>query len=424
MAARPSPCRALTRRVQPFILAAVSVPVVDVTSSDFKANAYAYYARLRAEAPVHPVKLPSGPVGWLVSRYDDVALLLKDTRLAKDRKNALGSRPFSRLPAMLGFLQAIERNMLDVDAPDHTRLRGLVHLAFTPRLVERMRARIETLSEELLSRALAAGGMDLIAAYALPIPLTVISEMLGIPAADRPRFQKWSNAIVAVTASPNLFRVLPAIWMFVRYIRRMIAAKRADPQDDLISALMRAEEAGERLSEEELVAMVFLLVVAGHETTVHLIGNGALALLRFPEQLARLRHAPALDATAVEELLRFQGPVEVSTERSAREEIELAGVPIPRGALVYGVLASANRDETQFEKADVLDVGRERNRHLAFGQGIHYCLGAPLARLEGQIALRRLLDRVPTLRLAVPEASLRWRKGLNLRGLEALPVTW
>jgi cytochrome P450 PksS len=218
--------------------------------------------------------------------------------------------------------------------------------------------------------------------------------------------------------------VLPAIWMFVRYIRQMIAAKRAQPQDDLISALVQAEEAGERLREDELVAMVFLLVVAGHETTVNLIGNGALALLQFPEQLARLRDDPALDATAVEELLRFHSPVEVSTERYAREEIRIAGVTIPQGALVYGVLSSANRDETQFEKADVLDLGRERNRHLAFGQGIHYCLGAPLARLEGQIALRRLLDRVPTLRLAVPESSLRWRKGLNLRGLEALPVTW
>jgi len=414
----------LTRLVRPSILAAVSVPAVDVTSSNFKANAYAYYARLRAQAPVHPVKLPSGPMVWLVSRYEDVAPLLKDTRLAKDRRNALGSRPFSRLPAMFRFLQAIEHNMLDLDPPDHTRLRGLVHLAFTPRLVERMRARIESLSEELLSRALAAGSMDLIAGYALPIPLTVISEMLGIPSADQHRFHKWSSAIVASTASPNLFRVLPAIWRFVRYIRQVIAAKRAQPKDDLISALVQAEEAGERLREEELVAMVFLLVVAGHETTVNLIGNGALALLQFPEQLARLRNDPALDATAVEELLRFHSPVEVSTERYAREEIQIAGVTIPQGALVYGVLSSANRDETQFEKADVLDLGRERNRHLAFGQGIHYCLGAPLARLEGQIALRRLLDRVPTLRLAVPESSLRWRKGLNLRGLEALPVTW
>jgi cytochrome P450 len=401
----------------------LALPTADVTSSDFKARAYEYYAQLRAQAPVHPAKV-LGQTAWLVSRYDDVAFLLKDARLAKDRHNAKGSRPFSRLPGVLGFLQAIERNMLDVDAPDHTRLRGLVHLAFTPRLVERMRARIEGLSEELLARAMTRGTMDVIADYALPIPLTVISEMLGIPTADQHRFHRWSNTIVASTAAPNLIRVLPAIWRFVRYLRKVIAAKRGRPQDDLISALVQAEEAGERLREDELVAMVFLLVVAGHETTVNLIGNGVLALMQFPEQLARLRADARLEATALEELLRFHSPVEVSTERFAREPIEVAGVTIPQGALVYGLISSANRDETQFDAPDRLDLGRQKNRHLAFGQGIHYCLGAPLARLEGQIALRRLLEHMPGLRLAVPETTLRWRKGLNIRGLEALPVAW
>ena len=395
----------------------------DITSSDFKARAYDYYAQLRAQAPVHTTKV-LGQTAWLVSRYDDVASLLKDARLAKDRRNAKGSRPFSRLPGVLGFLQAIERNMLDLDAPDHTRLRGLVHLAFTPRLVDRMRARIEGLSEELLARAMAKGTMDVIADYALPIPLTVISEMLGIPTADQHRFNRWSNTVVASTAAPNLIRVLPAIWRFVRYLRRVIAAKRLRPRDDLISALVQAEEAGDRLREDELVAMVFLLVVAGHETTVNLIGNGVLALTQFPEQLARLQADTRLEATALEELLRFHSPVEVSTERFAREPIEIAGVTIPQGALVYGLISSANRDETQFDDPDRLDLSRQKNRHLAFGQGIHYCLGAPLARLEGQIALRSLLERMPNLRLAVPESTLRWRKGLNIRGLEALPVAW
>jgi cytochrome P450 PksS len=266
--------------------------------------------------------------------------------------------------------------------------------------------------------------MDVIADYALPIPLTVISEMLGIPTADQHRFHRWSNTIVASTAAPNLIRVLPAIWRFVRYLRKVIAAKRVRPQDDLISALVQAEEAGDRLREDELVAMVFLLVVAGHETTVNLIGNGVLALMQFPEQLERLRADPRLESTALEELLRFHSPVETSTERFAREPIAIAGVPIPQGALVYGLIASANRDETQFDDPDRLDLGRQKNRHLAFGQGIHYCLGAPLARLEGQIALRRLLERMPGLRLAVPESTLRWRKGLNIRGLETLPVAW
>jgi cytochrome P450 PksS len=402
----------------------LSIPVVDVTSPAFKAEAYAYYARLRANAPVHQVKLPSGQAPWLVSRYDDVVSLLKDPRLVKDRRNAKGSKPFSRLPGMLGFLQALERNMLDLDAPDHTRLRGLVQLAFTPRLIERMRARVESLSDQLLSKAVANGRMDLIRDYALPIPLTIISEMLGIPAEDQFRFHRWSNAIVASTAAPSLIRVLPAAWRFVRYIRGVVTVKRGRPGDDLISALVQAEEAGERLREDELVAMVFLLVVAGHETTVNLIGNGALALMQFPRQLERLRDEPALDASAVEELLRFHSPVEVSTERYAREPVEIAGLTIPRGDLVYGVLSSANRDETQFEDPDRLDLTRQKNRHLAFGQGIHYCLGAPLARLEGQIALRRLLERVPRLRLVISESSLRWRRGLNLRGLEELPVVW
>lgn len=405
-------------------VAGMSVSSANVTSAEFKAGAYAYYARLRAEAPVHSVRLPNGHVAWLVSRYDDVLRLLKDERLIKDQRNAKGSKPFSLLPGMLGFLQAIERNLLDVDAPDHTRLRGLVHLAFTPRLVERMRSRVEELSDELLSRAIAAGRLELIQDYALPIPSTIISEMLGIPAEDHHRFHRWSSVIVASTAGPNLFRVLPAIWMFVRYIRGMIAKKRASPQDDLISALVEAHEAGNRLRDDELVAMVFLLVVAGHETTVNLIGNGALALLQFPEQLSRFRDEPALGVSAIEELLRFHSPVEVSTERFAREALEIAGVAIPRGALVYGVFASANRDPNEFEDPDRLDLGREKNRHLAFGQGIHYCLGAPLARLEGQIALRRLVERMPALRLAVPESSLRWRPGLNLRGLVQLPVAW
>jgi cytochrome P450 PksS len=287
-----------------------------------------------------------------------------------------------------------------------------------------MRDRIQQLSEELLDRAQHRNGMDVIADYALPIPVTVICEMLGIPAEDRVGFHRWSNAIVAATAAPSAFRILPAAWRFVRYLRRVIAAKRERPADDLISALLQAEEAGDRLSQHELEAMVFLLVVAGHETTVNLIGNAVLALLEWPEQCERLRADPRLDATAVEELLRYYSPVEVATERYAREDFQIGETTIPGGALVYGVLASANRDATQFEEPDRLDVGREKNKHLAFGQGIHYCLGAPLARLEGQIALRTLLDRRPGLKLAVPRESLRWKSGLNLRGLEALPVTW
>jgi cytochrome P450 len=398
----------------------VALPSADITSSDFKARAYDYYAQLRAQAPVQTAKV-LGNTAWLVSRYDDVASLLKDARLAKDRHNAKGSRPFSRLPGVLGFLQAIERNMLDLDAPDHTRLRGLVHLAFTPRLVDRMRARIEGLSEELLARAMAKGTMDVIADYALPIPLTVISEMLGIPTADQHRFNRWSNTIVASTAAPNLIRVLPAIWRFVRYLRKVIADKRVRPQDDLITALVQAEEAGDRLREDELVAMVFLLVVAGHETTVNLIGNGTYALLRHRDQLERWRDDPSLDTNAVDELLRYDAPVQFS-RRVTTAELEFGDQTIEPGVFVLTCLASANRDAAKWgPDAQMLDVTRVgASQHVAFGSGIHHCLGAALARLEGRIAVGTLIRRFPRLQLASDTPA--WNGRLVLRGLDTLPV--
>jgi cytochrome P450 PksS len=262
----------------------------------------------------------------------------------------------------------------------------------------------------------------LIRDYALPIPLTIISEMLGIPAQDQLRFHRWSNRVVAASASKNIFSVLPSLLRFFFYLRRIIAKKRAAPEDDLISALIQAEEHSDRLSSDEVLAMVFLLVVAGHETTVNLIGNGTLALLQFPGELERLRSNPNLIRSAIEELLRFYSPVEVATERYASEPLEFEGTSIPKDGLVCPVLASANRDENHFERPDELDIGRTNNRHLAFGDGFHFCLGAPLARLEGRIALERMLDHWPNLKLAVPVEQLRFRPGLNLRGLQSLPV--
>jgi cytochrome P450 PksS len=219
-----------------------------------------------------------------------------------------------------------------------------------------------------------------------------------------------------------MVRAIPSAVLFLRYIRKLVKTRRAMPRDDLVSALVPVEEAGEQLSEDELLSMVFLLLIAGHETTVNLIGNGTLALLEHPEQMAKLRNDPALIKSAVEELLRHSGPLETATERFTREAVTVANLTIPRGALVYAVLASANRDERQFPNPDAVDITREPNRHLAFGLGIHYCLGAPLARLEAQIAFETLLRRVSALRLAVPAHALRWRRGLVLRGLEAMPV--
>ena len=395
----------------------------NLASPSFKANPYPFYARLRAEAPVHQVRLPDKQSAWLVTRYDDVAALLRDERFVKDRSSAVTPEQSRKDPWMPALFKPLARNMLDVDAPDHTRLRGLVHKAFTVRLIEEIRARIQGLTDSLLDAAERRGRMDLIRDFALPIPTTVISEMLGVPVEDRHKFHRWSRVIVA--SSPTgwrMLRAIPSAVAFLRYIRKLVKARRSVPRDDLVTALVQAEDVGARLDEDELMSMVFLLLVAGHETTVNLIGNGTLALLNHPDQMRRLQDDPALIKPAVEELLRFDGPLETATERYAREDAEVAGVTIPRGALVYAVLASANRDQRQFPEPEMLDLTREPNKHLAFGLGAHYCLGAPLARLEGQIAIGTLLRRLPTLRLAVPQERLRWRRGLVLRGLEALPV--
>ena len=396
------------------------ITVPNLASPAFKADPYPFYARLRAEAPVFRTILPDKQVAWLITRYEDVASVLKDERFSKDRLTTLAAGQRVKTPWIPGFAKPLARNMLDVDGPDHTRLRALVHTAFTPRLIERLRERIHRLTDELLAAAERKGGLELVADFALPLPITIIAEMLGVPVQDRHRFHRWTNKVVAVSSGRDALTAIPSIWACVRYMRKLIKARRAAPRDDLISALIQAQEAGDSLSEDELLAMVFLLLIAGHETTVNLIASGALALMQFPEQAGRLRQDPALSKTAVEELLRFTSPVQMATERYAREDIKIAGTTIPRGDLVFAVIASANRDERQFDAPDTLEITRDLNRHLSFGQGMHYCLGAPLARLEGQIALPALLQRYPKLRLKTP--NLQWRRGLILRGLEQLPL--
>jgi len=402
---------------------------VNIAASEFKADPFPYYRRLREVAPAHRVKLPDGKPAWLVTRYDDVVRVLTDERFSKDpfrvlSKEQLASSP--RLERLLGpLLLPLARHMLNRDPPDHTRLRTLVTQAFSPRLVDRMRGRIQTLSDELLDRVERRGRMDLIADYALPIPTTVIAEMLGVPVADRHKFHRWSSAMLAAGATRfGLLRAMPSALLFMRYIRRFIKIRRADLRDDLISALITAQEASERLNDDELLSMILLLIVAGHETTVNLIASGMLALLEHPDQLERLRNDPGLIKPAIEELLRFTAPVETATERFASEDVELAGVKISKGDLVLAAIASANRDESRFVNPDRLDITREPNKHLAFGLGIHFCLGASLARLEGQMAINTLLARTRDLQLSVDPSTLRWRSGLVLRGLKALPVSF
>jgi cytochrome P450 PksS len=396
---------------------------VNIAGPAHKANPFPFYARLRAESPVHRVTLPNRQIEWLVSRYDDVVAVLKDERFVKDKYAALTPGQLAREPWMPAFFRPLSRNMLDLDPPDHTRLRALVQKAFTPRIVEEMRPRIQNLTDRLLDDARRRRRIDLIRDFAQPIPTTVIAEMLGVPVEDRHKFQRWSRVLVTtVPTGLGTLRMIPPVWSFLRYMRRLLRAKRAEPRDDLFSDLTRVEDAGERLGEDELLAMSLLLLVAGHETTVNLIGNGTLALLEHPDQLQRLRGDPALIRPAVEELLRFTSPVETATERYPREEVTVAGVTIPRGSLVRACLASANRDERYFPHPDTLDITREPNKHLAFGLGAHYCVGATLARLEGQIAIGTLLQRAKELRLAVAPGAVRWRGGLVLRGLDALPV--
>jgi len=397
---------------------------VNIASPEFKANPFPFYARLRAEAPAYRMTLPTRETAWLITRYDDVAMVLKDERFVKDTTNALTPGQAANQRWFRKVFKSLKRNMLNLDPPDHTRLRGLVK-AFSPRLIEQMRGRIETLTNDLLDAVQGRGRMDLIRDYALPLPATIIAEMLGVPVEDRHVFHRGTNAIIsAASSSWAMLKAVPSAWSLIRYIRKIVRKCREDPRDDLVSALAQAEEAGDTLSEDELLATVFLLLVAGHETTVNLIGNGTLALLEHPDQLDRLRNDPALIKSAVEEFLRYSSPVDMATERYACEDVTMAGVTIPRGEMVYAVIASANRDERQFADPDRLDVTREPNKHLAFGLGPHFCLGAPLARLEGQIAINTLLRRVPDLRLAVAPDVPRWRRGLLLRGLESLPVAF
>jgi cytochrome P450 len=395
----------------------------DFNSQRFKSNPFPYYARLREEAPVFRIKGLANEPAWLVTRYEDVHSVLKHANLSKDRMANMAEENKARMALLMKFFGPLSQSMLNKDPPDHTRLRTLVHKAFTPKYVERLRSRVQSLVDELLEKGRRKGSMELVDEYALMVPITIIAEMLGVPKSDYRKFQRWSNRLISNTNPLDLVLAIPTVMMFGRYLRNLIAQRRAAPGEDLLSALIQAEESGDKLTPDELLSMVLLLLIAGHETTVNLIAGGTLALLQHPEQLERLRKDPALIGPAVEELLRYASPVEISTERFTREDFTVAGVTIPRGQLVLAVIGSANHDPNHFKAPDALDLGREPNKHLSFGMGIHYCLGAPLARLEGQIALQTLVDRFPNLRLAKPVESIPWRTGILMRGPKRLPVS-
>lgn len=396
----------------------------DLYSQATKDNPYPVFAAMRQHDPVFCQPGMSGNVMiWFLTRYADVeAMLRDDTRFVRDEA-IVSPRGPDHQPDPLDEL--LSNHMLNKDGDDHRRLRALAGKAFTPARIRALRPHIQHLAEGLIAAARPLGHMDLIADYAFQLPTIVISELLGVPVEDRERFKDWSNAFVAPALDEAAqARAVQLLQEFVAYLRALFAKRRQEPRDDLISALLQAEEAGDQLSEGELYSTVVLLIVAGHETTVNLIGNATLALLRQPELADRLRRNPAQMEAAVEEFLRFDGPVERALVRWAAMDCELGGQHIKRGDLVIGILDAANRDPAHAAHPDVLDLDRGPQRHLAFGHGAHYCLGAPLARLEGEIALNTLLQRLPTLRLATPEASLRWRTIPMFRGLASLPVAW
>jgi pimeloyl-[acyl-carrier protein] synthase len=395
-------------------------PVFNPLLPEFHANPYPFYHALREKDPVH-----QSPMGfWVLTRYDDVVMSLRDPRFGRD-----GFAPL--LEANYGPEGAegnLPRSMLMRDPPDHTRLRTLVNKAFTPRVIEGMRSHIQSIVDRLLDRVQGPRTMDIIADLAYPLPVTVICEMLGVPLEDHEAIRGWSSDIarsldaIGLLADPDVVkRGGDARRALGEYFRRLLPERRRNPQADLLSLLIAAEEQGDRLNEGELLAMCMLLFIAGHETTVNLIGNGLLALLNHPDQLGKLRDDPALIPVAVEELLRYDSPVQ-RTARITNAEVEIQGRQIPTGSMVVAAIGAANRDPSHFVDPDRLDIARADNRHVAFGFGIHFCIGAPLARVEGQIALATLLRRMPTI--ALQTAAPDWRESSTLRGLKTLRVSF
>ncbi len=393
----------------------------DLFSRKYKSNPFPTLKRLREERPIYGHTAPNGQTIWYISGYDNVVAVLKDqTRFVKDQKNANDDlAPNQRQSS--DILRLINQNMLFSDPPDHTRLRALVSQAFTPRRVEQMASRIEDIADELIDRMAQQPVFELIESYAFPLPIIVIMEMLGVPTADAEQVRNWSEAIISPGSHGVGYRQRKTrLRAFARYLKTMFVERLQNPQDDLISALVQAEEAGKRLTGDELASMVVLLLVTGHETVVNMLSLSVLTLIQHPDQLAHLIANPAQFDRAIEELLRYDGPVETSTTRWAAEDVVMDGQTIRRGDVVRVVTASANRDPAVFENPDRLDLTRQNNPHLSFGRGVHYCLGAPLARLEGKIALERLFGRFPNLHLAQPVEEIPWRSGVLFRGPKAL----
>jgi cytochrome P450 len=379
------------------------------------------YERLAILREREPVYWSDEVRAWVLTRHEDILFALRDSRWRRSAGDGIDVPPWSGAVPAIG---SVMRNMfLGMDPPDHTRLRGLVNRAFTPAAVAAVEARIREIVDDLLRSLQGKPSFDLITEFAIPLPATVIAELLGIPVADLPRFKRWSSdfiVVIDVTPDADWVQLEASIAEFATYVRDLAAERRTAPRSDLLSALIVSHE-GDSLTNEELISTVILLIAAGHETTTNLIGNGILTLLRHPDQLERLRDDASLAASAVEEILRFEPPVQV-TFRFPAETMTFHGKRIePRdGAML--ALAAGNRDPAVFDEPDRFDIGRSPNRHLAFGMGPHFCIGSPLARLEGRIALPSLLNRFPNLRLSSDAPAPGWRPSLAFRGLDRLEL--
>lgn len=396
-------------------------PSFDLWSPEVRVDPRPVYARMRRHAAVVQLVDPYRKVPfWLLTRHRDVHAFLHDPRLSVDaRKLSVAQR---KRYGVEEFGADTYQSMISTDPPDHRRLRRLVTQAFTPQRVAQLETRIEAICHRLLDDARRSQRLDFIEDFAFPLPITVICEMLGLPTADRAMFRRWSTEMFRALACGEMDRAAAARRSLIEYLRAWVETKEADPEGDLVSALLAAEAEGDTLTHDELLGTLFLLLIAGHETTVHLLSNGLVALLDHPAELEKLRADRSLMPTAVEELLRYTSVVEMAG-RFAATDFNLEGKPIQKGDMVLLGLMSANHDPDPFSAPDRLDLGRRPNRHVAFGIGAHFCLGAPLARLEASVALGILLDRAPDLRLRCERGALQWRTGF-LRALESLPVAF
>jgi len=390
-----------------------------------RADPHPVYEQMRHHSPVVCLKGPvtDRPI-WFFTDYEDVQWALKEPRFIKDARRNLPPELATRYqPASDGdaVFEAINYHLLNLDPPDHTRLRALVHKAFTPRTIADLQPRIHSIAQSLLDNMARRREGDLIDDFAYPLPITVIGEMLGIGTDNQAKFREWTRFLLINGTSQQ---AQLAVMEFVQFINELIDERQKHPTSDILSNLVHAEEAGDTLNRLELLSMVFLLLVAGHETTVNLIGNGTLALLQHPDQMETLRRDPSLIQTAVEEILRYNGPVETPTLRFASQDVAYKGHTMRAGDIILPSLLAANRDPKVFNNPNTFDITRDPNPHVAFGYGIHYCLGAPLARIEGSIAINALVQRFPDLRLSVPANELVWNDSMLLHGMNAMPAAW